>query len=132
MWGLGALRPSGGWRQTESGDGNEAGQRVVQSPDEPGGGDEGLVGVARAGIAREVGEDLAALLVYAEHPRCAFEPHLLEVPEEAVHRRRPAADRTTHGVPDPHHAGGHGAAGECHLAGVVGVLPSAGHAASLT
>ena len=73
------------------------------------------VGLDR-GLARDVGKDLAALLVDPEKARSAVEAHVLEVREQGVDRgaRRPL--RPPHGVPharDPARVGG--AAEQEHL-----------------
>jgi hypothetical protein len=54
--------------------------------------------------ARQVREDLAALLVEAKRKRRMPEPDPMQVSEQGMDGRRVRAGRTTDGVPDPHDA----------------------------
>ncbi|GAA3166892.1 hypothetical protein GCM10020001_110400 [Nonomuraea salmonea] len=83
----------------------EARDRVVVVAEEAGEGGQARVAgdlgpALRAGLAVQVGEDLAALAVDSQHPRGVREAHVLQVPEQGVDGGRPRVGGPADGVPD--------------------------------
>jgi hypothetical protein len=77
--------------------------------------DESFIRPAWRGIAREVGEDLSALLVDSEDTGGSLETHLLKMTKKAVHGWRPPADRPTNRVAYSDNTRCHRPAGQHHL-----------------